>query len=80
MCAWKTDGDGVGIGWHASVVPLEERKGNWAWDLSGCGKRLLYVNGVLLGRYWLAAGTREMNGFLDESPVRQVGRGKSMQR
>ena len=80
VCAWKTDGDGVGFGWHECVVRVEERKENWVLDLSGCGKGLLYVNGVLLGRYWLVAGTREMNGFLDGSPVRQVGRGESTQR
>lgn len=77
---WAATGAGVGFGWHECSVRVAEARDNWVLDLGGCGKGVVYVNGVLLGRYWLVAGTRAMNGFLDGAPVRQTRPGEPTQR
>lgn len=68
------------INWYQCVVVVKKMENNLVVDLGGCGKGLLYVNEHLVGRYWLVAGTRPMNGFLDGSPIRQVDAGEPSQR
>lgn len=79
VCEWGQNG-WDGLWWYRCTVMVQERKDNWVVDLEGCGKGLLYVNETLLGRYWLVEGTRPKNGFLDDSPVKQVRKGEATQR
>lgn len=64
--------------WWRTVVQVP-RADSWVLDLSGMGKGLFWVNGVLIGRYWNIVGERPRNGFLDGSPVVQVERGSPCQ-
>lgn len=69
-----------GMCWYHCKVRVRETASNWLLDLGGCGKGVIYVNGHLLGRYWLVEGVRPMNGFLNGSPVKQVNIGEPSQR
>lgn len=64
---------------ETTVVPNCIEK-SWVLDLGSMGKGLLWVNGVLLGRYWDVAGTRTRNGFLTGSPIVQDAAGPATQR
>lgn len=80
LCAsekWRGTGHPV---WHEIVVEPLEVKTSWVLDLGGMSKGLLWVNGVLLGRYWNVAGTRPRNGFLDDAPIIQDEQGPATQR
>lgn len=66
--------------WYEAYVVLNEKYDSLVVDLHGMGKGLLWANGILLGRYWNVTGTRERNGFLNDSPIRQAGHGSPTQR
>lgn len=58
--------------WHGCEIHVKDMSQAWVLDLKGIGKGMLYVNGVLLGRFWDVAGTRPRNGFLKDSPIVQL--------
>jgi beta-galactosidase len=58
--------------WFTTTIVTKLRSSSWVLDLGRMGKGVLWVNGVLLGRYWAISGTRGRNGFLDGSPIEQV--------
>lgn len=57
--------------WRSCTVTVSEVSGAWIVDLSTYGKGILFVNGILLGRFWDIVGKREKNGFLHDAPVTQ---------
>lgn len=59
--------------WYGTTLEVGTRSDCWVLDLKDFGKGMLYVNGILLGRFWDILGTRSRNGFLDNSPILQVG-------
>lgn len=59
--------------WFGTTLKVRTRSDGWVLDLSQVGKGMLFVNGELLGRFWNIRGTRPRNGFLDGSPIVQVG-------
>lgn len=73
-------GEVEGMGWYRCVIKVRERSTSWVVDLGECDKGMVYVNGELLGRFWLVEGNRPRNGFLDGSPVRQLGLREPSQR
>lgn len=58
--------------WYAWSLTTDFVRDAWVLDLKNSGKGLLYVNGVLLGRFWDVVATRPRNGFLDGSPIEQA--------
>lgn len=58
--------------WFACELQVPCTSHAWMLDLSAVGKGMLFVNGVMLGRFWDIAGTRPRNGFLEDSPIVQV--------
>jgi beta-galactosidase len=66
--------------WLETTISPDTLCCSWVLDLGSMGKGLLWVNGVLLGRYWDVAGTRPRNGFLAGSPIVQDERGPATQR
>lgn len=68
------------LAWFETKFQVDAPSNSWVLDLGTMGKGLLWVNGHLLGRYWLVAGTRPRNGFLDDSPIVQDASGPPSQR
>lgn len=66
--------------WFETTITPCTVETSWVLDLGSMGKGLLWVNGVLLGRYWDVAGTRPRNGFLTGSPIVQDEAGPATQR
>lgn len=66
--------------WFETTVVPSTVEASWVLDLGSMGKGLLWVNGILLGRYWDVAGTRPRNGFLKGSPIVQDAVGPPTQR
>lgn len=74
------EGEVEEMGWYRCVIKVKEMATNWVVDLGECDKGMIYVNEQFLGRFWLVGGVRPRNGFLNGSPVRQVGTGEPSQR
>lgn len=70
---WPTPivSDDMGMGWYRCKVAVPNKSHSLQLDLGAVGKGILFVNDVLLGRFWDVKGTRPRNGFLDGSPIRQ---------
>lgn len=57
--------------WYACTLTTDSLRDAWVLDLKSVGKGLLYVNSILLGRFWNVQGTLPRNGFLNGSPIVQ---------
>lgn len=58
--------------WFGCKIKVDIQFNAWMIELGKVGKGLLYVNGVLLGRYRDIPRTSAHNSFLKYSPIVQV--------